>query len=45
LVIVAERFGMRVVVVEELTIREITSAPIIGLEKQLIYCCCWSQMK
>jgi len=45
LVVVAERFGMRVVVVEELTIREITSAPIIGLEKQLIYYCCWSRMK
>jgi putative N-acetylmannosamine-6-phosphate epimerase len=45
LVVVAGRFGMREVVVEELVIREITSAPIIGLEKQHLYCCCWSRMK
>jgi len=40
LVVVAERSGMRVVVMEELTIGEITGAPIIDLEKKPLYCCC-----
>jgi hypothetical protein len=40
LVVVVERSAMRVVVVEELMIGEITGAPIIDLEKKLFYCCC-----